>query len=115
MPAALHAAGTPHVLAIRAIDTGTAEVFDAAVTFTIHLRHLPGLRYREVTVTLRGRRIDVIRGRQITAPIDLRGLPKGTYPVTITVTTTTGEKITGTRTCHTCAPKAISPKRPPRP
>ena len=39
---------------------------------------------------------------QFSAPINLRGLPAGTFPVKITVITTSGSIISGTRTYHTC-------------
>ena len=42
------------------------------------------------------------RKGQFSAPINLRGLPAGTFPVKITVITTTGSIISGTRTYHTC-------------
>jgi hypothetical protein len=78
--------------------------------FTLHVRHLPGLVYKQVTVELDGRQLRVLRGRRISANIDLRGLPKGYYTVRISVLTTTGRTISGTRAYHTCAPKPIKPK-----
>jgi hypothetical protein len=44
----------------------------------------------------------VIRGRQFSAGVDLRNLPAGTFVVQITVITTNGRIINGTRTYHTC-------------
>jgi hypothetical protein len=79
-------------------------------SFTIHIRKLAGLTpYRRVAVYLDGHRVDVTRGREITAPVDLRGLPKGRYTVKIVVTTRTGRRITGTRIYHTCASKPLPP------
>jgi hypothetical protein len=78
--------------------------------FVLHMRHHPPLVYRRVTVELNGRQLDVIRERRISADIDLRGLPKGLYTVRISVVTTTGQRISGTRAYHTCAPKPIHPK-----
>lgn len=78
--------------------------------FTIHVRQYRGLTYREVTVYLSGRRVKVVSGARISAPIDLRGLPKGLYTVRITVTTSTGQTITGARAYHTCAPRPLGSK-----
>lgn len=69
---------------------------------TIHLRRQRGVHYRSATVTLNGRRIATRHGKRITAPIDLRGLAKGTYHLVIRVTTTKGKVLRGTRTYHTC-------------
>jgi hypothetical protein len=78
--------------------------------FTLHVRHLRGLVYRRVTVELDGRQLRVLRGPRISANVDLRGLPKGYYTVRISVLTTTGHTISGTRSYHTCASKPIPPK-----
>jgi hypothetical protein len=74
------------------------------------VRHPPPLVYRRVTVELNHRQLDVIRERRISADIDLRGLPKGLYTVKISVVTTTGQRISGTRAYDVCAPKPIHPK-----
>jgi hypothetical protein len=47
-------------------------------------------------------------GGQFSAPINLRGLPAGTFPVKITVITTSGSIIVGTRTYHTCRKRLAS-------
>ena len=47
----------------------------------------------------------MIRGRRLRAPVNLRGLPKGTFTVRIVATRTNGRRITGRRTYHTCVPK----------
>ena len=83
-------------------------------SFTIHIRRLSGLTYRQVTVYVNGHRVDVARGHRTSAPVDLRGLPKGRYTVKVTVTTTTGQQITGTRSYHTCAPKRLSARGNPQ-
>jgi hypothetical protein len=83
--------------------------------FTIHVIQIKGLVYRRVEVDVNGHRVSVVRGvSRISAPVDLRGLPKGRYTVRITVTTTNGHRITGTRSYHTCAPKPLHPKGNPR-
>jgi hypothetical protein len=75
--------------------------------FTIHVVQIRGVEYRRVEVLVDGRRVKVVRGSAITAPVDLRGLPRGRYTVRITVTTTTGRRITGTRSYRTCAARPL--------
>jgi hypothetical protein len=81
--------------------------------FVVHVDQLPGLVYRRVKVVLNGHRLATrITKRGVTAAVDLRGLPKGSYVLRITVETTHGRKITATRTYRTCAAMPIHPKRP---
>jgi hypothetical protein len=76
--------------------------------FRIHIRHYPGITYVEAIVFVNHHTVSVTRSRsgQFSAPIDLRGLPSGTFPVKITVITTSGSIISGTRTYKTCHRKA---------
>jgi hypothetical protein len=53
------------------------------------------------------------RRDRITAPIDLRGLPRGRYTVKITARTVLGRTITGTRRYRTCAPRRRGSNRGP--
>jgi predicted acyl esterase len=74
--------------------------------FSIHLRHAPRHdRIRSAVVTVNGRRARVLRGRRLRARIDLRGLPRGTFRVAITVRTARGRTLRSARTYHTCAPR----------
>jgi hypothetical protein len=73
--------------------------------FRIRLRSPKGTRVVSATVKLRGRTVATRRGKRITAPIDLRGLPKGRFAVSIRVVLDDGRVVTGTRTYRTCAPK----------
>jgi hypothetical protein len=75
--------------------------------FTIHIRRYPGITYVEAIVFINHHTSSVTKSRsgQFSAPIDLRGLPPGTFPVKITVITTTGSIISGTRTYKTCHKK----------
>ncbi len=81
--------------------------------FPIHVQQIPGLTYREVRVEVNGHPVRVVRKVRFGATVDLRGLPKGRYTVKITVITTTGRRITGTRAYHTCARKPL-PFKPPK-
>jgi CSLREA domain-containing protein len=73
--------------------------------FVIHIRKLPGIVFVSVTVKLNGKRVKVLKGKQLTAAIDLRGLPKGTFTAAITAKTSDGRTVTGRRRYHTCVPK----------
>jgi hypothetical protein len=72
--------------------------------FIIHIRRYPGISYTEAIVFLNRQQVGVVRSRggRFSAPINLRNLPAGTDVVKITVITTTGSIISGTRTYHTC-------------
>jgi hypothetical protein len=78
--------------------------------FKIHVLQIKGLTYRQVSVDVDGHRVKTLRGPRVSAPVDLRGLPKGRYTVKITVTTSTGRRIAGTRSYHTCAAKPLPGK-----
>jgi hypothetical protein len=73
--------------------------------FRIRIRQIKGFTYRSAKVSVPRRPSITREGRKIGAPVDLRGLPRGTFTVKIVVTTTTGTKIVGKRTYHTCAKK----------
>jgi len=81
--------------------------------FVIHIRKLPGIVFVSATVTLNHKRVKVLHGKQLTAAIDLRGLPKGTFTAAITAKTSDGRTVTGKRTYHTCARRKTF-KRPPK-
>lgn len=76
--------------------------------FRIRIRKRKGVAYETAIVFLNKKRVRVVKGKRLTAPIDLRGLPKGRFTVQITVITTTGAIISGTRRYRTCAPKSGS-------
>jgi hypothetical protein len=46
--------------------------------------------------------VKTLKRPRITAPVNLTGLPKGTFKVSITATATDGRTATGTRTYRTC-------------
>jgi hypothetical protein len=77
--------------------------------FRIRLREPSGVRIRSATVKLAGRTVATRRGRtgprRVTAPIDLRGLPKGRWTVSITVVTEDGRTLRGARSYRTCVPR----------
>ena len=71
--------------------------------FRIRLREPKGTKIRRATVKVNGKLVATRKGKRVTAPVDLRGLPKGRFKVEIRVTTTTGRVIKGTRKYRTCA------------
>jgi hypothetical protein len=74
--------------------------------FRIHLRDPKNDPLKEVVVTLRGRRITVVRhAGVIVSAINLRGLPKGTFTIKIRATTVLGHHLSESRTYHTCIKK----------
>ena len=50
-------------------------------------------------------------GRRLTAPVNLRKLPRGRYSVRIVVKLADGRKLSGTRRFRTCAPKRKGGRR----
>ncbi|HWI72216.1 MAG TPA: hypothetical protein VNT55_09685, partial [Baekduia sp.] len=76
--------------------------------FTIHIRKIPGVTFVSAVVKVRGKRVKTIGRSRIAAPVNLTGLPKGTFRVSITAKTADGRTVTGARTYHTCAPRRHS-------
>jgi hypothetical protein len=74
--------------------------------FLIHIREPKNDPFVRLTVYLGHRVFKVYRhGQQITAVINLRKLPRGTYTVTIRATTAAGYHVKGSRRYRTCVPK----------
>jgi hypothetical protein len=74
-------------------------------SFTIHLKEPRGDALDTAAVFVNGKRVAVRRGDRLTAPINLRGLPKGRYTVKIVAKTVLGRTITGSRKYRTCSKK----------
>jgi hypothetical protein len=70
--------------------------------FRVHLREPSADPVVRATVDVNGRRAKVIVGARLTAPVDLRQLPRGRYSVKIVATTTSGRMVQGTRKYRTC-------------
>jgi hypothetical protein len=79
--------------------------------FVIRLVAPRGQRLRRATVYVNGRRVRVISGRRLRAPVDLRGLPRGTFRVRIAAVTTRGRHVTATRRYHTCVKRRVPARR----
>jgi len=80
--------------------------------FRIRIRKRKGLKYETAIVFVNKKRVRAVKGRRLTAPVDLRGLPKGRFTVQITVITTTGAIISGKRTYRTCTKKQPGGSKP---
>ena len=81
--------------------------------FKIRLRVPRGEEVRKATVLLNGEKVQVKRGKRLTAIIDLRGLTKKRYKVRITLHLKGGDKVSGVRRYWTCTP-AIRWTKPPK-
>jgi hypothetical protein len=79
--------------------------------FYIRLVAPRGQRLRRATVFVNGRRVRVITGRRLRAPVDLRGLARGTFRVRIDAVTVRGRHTRRVRTYHTCIPRRTPSRR----
>lgn len=73
--------------------------------FRIRLRNPPGSTIVAAVVRVNGRRVKTVRGVRVTARVDLRGLPRGRYTVSITILLDDGRTIRGKRKYRTCGKK----------
>ena len=73
--------------------------------FTIRVRTRRADPVIRASVYVNGKRVQVIRGKRLKAPVKLIGLPKGRFTVKIVATTKSGRKITGERKYYTCRVK----------
>jgi hypothetical protein len=71
---------------------------------------MAGVKIAAVAVYVNGKVVKVARGKRLSAPIDLRGLPRGTATVRIEAATADGRRMTHTRKYRTCA-KRPAPRR----
>lgn len=76
--------------------------------FTIHVRVLPGITWASVVIKLNHKRVKTLGRSHITALVNLAGLPKGTFVLSITAKATNGQTVTEKRTYHTCVAKRKS-------
>jgi uncharacterized delta-60 repeat protein len=74
-------------------------------SFKIRLRIPHGKQAVSAVVRVDGKQVKVIRGSRLKAAVDLKGLPKGRFTVSITVKLTGGKTLKGTRRYLTCAAK----------
>jgi hypothetical protein len=72
--------------------------------FIIHLLRVKKAGIVTAAIELNGRTIKTVRRSGLGLPIDLRGLPKGTFTISIVTTDAHGHRLIGTRRFHTCVP-----------
>ncbi len=71
--------------------------------FRIRLRNPKGTRIAHATVKVNHRTVATRKGKRVTAPVNLRGLPKGRYTVSITARLADHRTVKGARHYRTCA------------
>jgi hypothetical protein len=98
-------AGKPKIDQIATLPTQGKKKCLSRRSFKIRLREPSGDALKSASVFLNGKRIEVRKGERLTAPINLKGLPKGRYTVKIVAKTVLGETIQGKRKYRTCAKK----------
>ncbi|MEA2360917.1 MAG: hypothetical protein QOD71_62, partial [Thermoleophilaceae bacterium] len=82
-------------------------------SFRIRLRTIKGGFVVKATVFVNKKRVKVVRGSRLTAPVNLRGLPRGAFSVKIVLSAADGRSVSGTRRYHTCVSKRKSRRPPP--
>ena len=105
-------AGKPAITQIATLPKQGRKRCLSKRRFKIRLREPQGDALESAVIRLNGK---VIRrrkaGTRITAPVSLKGLPKGRYTLKITARTVLGKTISGTRKYRTCVPKRKSGRR----
>ncbi|HVP01036.1 MAG TPA: hypothetical protein VMT10_00595, partial [Solirubrobacteraceae bacterium] len=89
-----------------ALGLPSAKACVSKRSFPVRLVAPSGVTIAKVALVVNGKPVKAkkVAGR-FSASIDLRGLPKGTFTVTVTITTTRGRKLVGARSYRTCAAK----------
>jgi hypothetical protein len=91
------------ISAAKAFTLPSSKVCVSRRKFTIRIRKLPGVTFISAVVKVRGKPVATVKRSRITAPVNLTGLPKGTFTVSIIALASDGRTVTGKRTYHTCA------------
>jgi hypothetical protein len=76
----------------------------------LRLKAPSGQRIVYSEIRIRGRATRRISGARLSAPVDLRGLPKGTFKVRIRIVLSSGKVYSGSKTYKTCAAKKAKKK-----
>lgn len=82
-------------------------------SFEIHIQNTRRLRIISATVYVDGQLKQTLKGKALTAVVNMVGLQRGTFIVGIVARTRSGRRLTGTRTYHTCATKLPGHKHLP--
>jgi hypothetical protein len=93
------------ISAAKAFSLPSSKACLSRRSFTIRIRKVSGVTWVSAVVKVRGKRVKTVKRSRITAPVNLKGLPKGRFSVSITAKAADGRSVTGKRTYHTCARK----------
>lgn len=104
-PAVSVVSGPTTAAAVRSQSAAARRACASKRSFRIRIRTRRSDPIVKAVVSVNGRRVRTLRGKRITAPVVLAGLPKGRYTVKIVATTKSGRKKSGTRRYYTCTPK----------
>lgn len=103
-PPAAPAPAAPSAVAFGALATlPSNRACVSRRAFRIRLRRPAGTAIASAEVRVNGRRVKSVKGAALSAPVDLRGLPKGRVRVEVRVKLADGRVIRGTRAYRTCA------------
>jgi hypothetical protein len=73
--------------------------------FRIRVKRVAGVQFVSAAISVNGKRVRTVKRDRIYATVNLRGLPKGRFRVTIKAKTSTGRTATFSRRYRTCAKK----------
>ncbi len=87
-----------------AIGLPTAATKSCKSRRSFHIRINPprGVRFTKVSVRLNKKLISVKRGKQLSASVNLKGLPRGRFTLRVVATTASGKTLSRTRHYVTC-------------
>lgn len=91
-------ATTAQVLGVKIASPVCASKRD----ITIHIQNVKQFGVVKAIVSIDGKARRTLTGRRLTTAINLRGLPKGTFTVSIVAKTRQGQTLHGRRVYHTC-------------
>ncbi len=95
----------PALLASDIVSLPSAKRCVSRRRFRIRLRAPKGVQLASAEVFVGKKRVKAVKGKRLTAPIDLRGLPKGRFTVKVVAKAADGRTVTETRRYRTCAPR----------
>ena len=102
---------TPLPKAAEVVDMPGKRRCGSRRSFRIRIRKVAGISFASVAVFVNGKRVKVVAGSRLTAPVDLRGLPKGKFTAKIVVKASDGRKLSHTRKYRTCSSKRGAKRR----
>jgi uncharacterized repeat protein (TIGR01451 family) len=120
----LFAEGVTHKISAKLIQTNGKSRFVPMRTFTscgigkcVSRREFRirvkkpknGVKVVKAVVYVRNKRVKIIRGKRLRAPVVLKGLPIGRFKVRVVSTLSNGKTATDIRTYHTCIPRSRRP------